>query len=125
MKTKCLIVLLVAFFVGFTTFSYAAERDHRDGNAHENQRIQGLDQRLRSAHEGINRGMKYGSLTREEAHRLNRELDNVRDDEARMRADGKLTRNERERLGKELNRLERHISQLKQNDNKKDHDHRR
>ncbi len=125
MRTKCLFILLVAFVLGITTFSYASERDHRDGNMHENQGIQGLDQRLRNAHESIDRGIKYGSLTREEAHRLNSELDSVRDDESRMRADGRLTRNERERLEKELKRLEQRISRLKQNDNKKGNDHRR
>ena len=125
MRTKCLFILLVAFVLGITTFSYASERDHRDGNMHENQGIQGLDQRLRNAHESIDRGIKYGFLTREEAHRLNSELDSVRDDESRMRADGRLTRNERERLEKELKRLEQRISRLKQNDNKKGNDHRR
>jgi septal ring factor EnvC (AmiA/AmiB activator) len=125
MRTKVLIVLLAAFVLGFATFSYAQGRDKGGRNAHENQGIQGIDKRIKNAHEGIERGIKSGALTREEAHRLKSELNSVRDDEARMKADGRLTHQERQRLEKELNRLEKHISQLKHNDNRRDKDHRR
>ncbi len=125
MKTKCLIVLVVAFVLGFTTLSCAQGRDRRGGHENESQGIQGLDQRLRNAHEGIERGIRSGALTREEANRLKSELNSVRDDEARMKADGRLTHKETQRLEKELNRLEKHISQLKHNDNRRDTDHRR
>jgi septal ring factor EnvC (AmiA/AmiB activator) len=50
---------------------------------------------------------------------LKRELDSVRDDEARMRADGRLTHRETERLERELNRLEEHISRLKHNERRR------
>jgi septal ring factor EnvC (AmiA/AmiB activator) len=125
MKTKCLIVLLVAFVLGFTTFSYAQGRDNRGGHQNESQGIQGLDQRLRNAHEGIDRGIKSGALTRKEANGLKSELNSVRNDEARMKADGRLTHQERQRLEKKLDRLEKRISQLKHNDNRRDTDHRR
>jgi septal ring factor EnvC (AmiA/AmiB activator) len=124
MKIKVLIVLLAAFVLGFATFSYAQGRD-KGRNTHESQGIKGIDQRLRNAHAGIDRGIQSGALTREEANRLKSELNRVRDDEARMKADGRLTRQERQRLEKELNRLEKHISQLKHNVNKRDKDHRR
>jgi len=110
MKIKYLIVLVVAFVLGFTTFSYSQGR--------------GIHDRVRLAHEKIDRGIDSGALTREEAHRLKSELNSVRDDEARMKADGKLSHRERERLEKELDRLERHIARLKTNDNKRDNDRR-
>jgi hypothetical protein len=109
MKKKGLIVLLVAFVIGFATFSYAQGRGQEG--------VQNINQRLRSAHEGIERGIRSGALTREEARRLKDELDSVLREEARMKADGRLNRQERQRLDKELDRLERHISNLKRNDN--------
>jgi hypothetical protein len=72
--------------------------------------------RVEMAHRRIERGIRSGALTREEAHRLRREFDQVLRDEERARADGHLDRRERERLGRELSRLERHISRLKNND---------
>ena len=124
MKTKYLIVLLTVLFLSFTTLSYAQGRD-RGRNANESQGIQGIDQRLRNAHEGVDRGIQSGALTREEANRLKSELNSVRNDEARMKADGRLTHQERQRLEKKLDRLEKRISQLKHNDNRRDTDHRR
>jgi septal ring factor EnvC (AmiA/AmiB activator) len=108
MKTRQLIVLLTVCVLGVTTFSYA------EG--------QGIHERVRQAHEQIERGIRSGSLTREEAHRLRNELNSVRDDEARMKADGRLSHSERARLEKELDRLERHIFRAKTND---DRGHRR
>lgn len=133
MKTKYLIVLLVAFVLGLTTFSYAEEGHQRDGRegvreGHQgggHEEVRDIHKRIRTAHEKIDRGIESGALTREEAHRLKGELNAVRDDEARMRADGRLNRHERERLDRELDRLEKHISRLKHNDNRKGNDHRR
>ena len=117
MKTRYLIVLLVAFVLGLglTTFSYAEEGYHGDG--HEG--VRDINNRLRAAHERIDRGIDNGSLTKHEAHKLKRELDAVRDDEARMRADGRLNPHERERLERELDRLEKHIHHLIHNDNRR------
>jgi hypothetical protein len=94
MKIKYLIVLLTVLFLSFATLSYAQGRDQKDRDAHERQGIQGIDQRLRNAHEGIDRGIQSGALTREEAHRLKSQLNSVRDDEARMKADGRLSLDE-------------------------------
>jgi len=123
MKTRYIIALLVAFVLGLTTFSYA--QDHRGGHGSGQEGVQNIDHRINSAHEKIDRGIQSGALTREEAHRLKAELNAVRDDEARMRADGRLSRHERDRLEKELDRLERHISRLKNNDNTRELGHRR
>lgn len=118
MKTKYIILLFTALFLGFATFSCAQGGDHSGG--HEG--IQNIDHRIRAAHEKIDGGIQSGSLTREEAHRLKGELNAVRDDEVRMRADGRLNRHERDRLERELDRLERHIANLKQNDNTRGND---
>jgi hypothetical protein len=105
MKDKRLFVLFAILVLGFTTFCYA------EG--------QGIHQRVMDAHDRIDRGIRSGSLTREEAHSLKNQLNSIRDDEARMKADGRLTYHERERLEKELDRLERHISRAKRNDNRR------
>ena len=54
MKTKCLIVLLVAFVLGFTTFSYAQGRGQEG--------VQNIDQRVKNAHDDIERGIYYTSF---------------------------------------------------------------
>jgi polyhydroxyalkanoate synthesis regulator phasin len=109
MKAKRIIVILAVLVLGFSTFSFA----------------EGIDYRVRQAHEQIERGIKSGALTRDEARRLENELNSVLDDEARMKADGRLNRYERERLEKELDRLERYIASLKSDDDRKDRDGRR
>jgi len=101
--------MLVAFVLGFAAFSYAQGRGQEG--------VQNINQRLRSAHEGIERGIRSGALTREEANRLRDDLDYVRHEEARMKADGRLNHQERQRLDQELDRLERRISSLKHNAN--------
>jgi hypothetical protein len=107
MKKLGLILLVVAFIAGFTMFSYAQGRNPEG--------VQNINQRIRIANDGIERGIRSGALTREEAHALRKELDYVHNEEARMRADGRLNYQERQRLDQELDRLERHIASLKQN----------
>jgi len=116
-KTKYVTVLLIAFILGFTTVAYS--QNHHNERQNERQGVHQIDQRIRDAHERIDRGINSGALTREEAHRLRGELNRVRDDEARMKADGRLTHREAEQLEKELHRLEKHISQLKHNDRRR------
>lgn len=79
-----------------------------------------IDERVDRAHRRIDQGIRSGSLTREEAHRLKEEFSQVRRAERRARADGHLDRRERERLNYELDRLERHISRFKHNDEGRD-----
>ena len=78
-----------------------------------------ISERVEFAHRRIERGIESGQLTREEAHRLREEFHRIREDERRMSADGRLDRRERERLHEELDRLERHISYLKHNDERR------
>ena len=119
MRIRNLIVVLAVFILGIPTVSYAQDRDRRERHENESRGPRDFHPRLRRAHEGIERGIRSGALTRDEARRLNGELDNLRDDEARMRADGRLTNREAERLERELDRLERHISALKHNDRRR------
>ncbi len=72
--------------------------------------------RVDFAQRRIEQGIRSGTLTREEAHRLQEEFSRVRYDENRARADGHLDYRERMRLDRELDRLERHISYLKHNE---------
>jgi hypothetical protein len=107
MKKTRLIVLCIVFIAGFTSYSYA----QRGGSEGE----QNVNQRIRNAHDGIERGIHSGALTREEAHALKNELDYVRNEEDRMRADGRLNLHERQLLDQELDRLERRIARLSHN----------
>ena len=75
--------------------------------------------RVDYAHRRIEHGIRSGQLTREEAHRLKEEFRRVLNDERRMASDGHLDHRERERLNHELDRLERHISYLKHNDERR------
>ncbi len=75
-----------------------------------------IHERVVAAHQRIEHGIRSGSLSRDEAHRLRNQLNYVRDQEARARADGHLDRRERERLSAELSRLENRISRYKHND---------
>lgn len=108
MKTARLLMILIACLLGFASFSFADS----------------IDQRVRHAYGRIDRGIQSGLLTREEAHRLKSELRGIREDEARMLSDGRLSPHERERLHRELSRLERHISNLKRNDDTRRPDYR-
>ena len=120
MQIKHALLVMTVLALGIPTFSYA--QDRRGGRReNESQGPRDFHPRLRKCHERIDRGISNGDLTREEAHRLKRELDNVRDDFERMKADGRLNHRESERLDRELSRLERHISELKHNDNSRRH----
>jgi polyhydroxyalkanoate synthesis regulator phasin len=78
-----------------------------------------VSERVEFARRRIEDGRRSGALSREEAHRLTEEFMMVRRQESRARADGRLDWRERERLDHELDRLERHISQLKHNDERR------
>lgn len=78
-----------------------------------------IAERVNLAHQRIEQGIRSGALTREEAYRLKEEFSRVRYDESRARADGHLDHHERVRLVQELDRLERHISQLKHNNERR------
>ncbi len=78
-----------------------------------------ISERVDFAHRRIERGIDSGQLTRQEAHRLKEEFRSILEEERRMSADGHLDHRERERLNERLDRLERHISYLKHNDDRR------
>jgi hypothetical protein len=80
---------------------------------------QSISDRVDFAHRRIEHGIRSGQLTREEAYRLKGEFHHILEDERRMAADGRLDHRERERLNHELDRLERHISHLKHNEERR------
>lgn len=119
MRIKNLVMVLTVLTLGVPTVSFAQDRGRRERHENESRGPRDFQPRLRRAHEGIERGIRSGALTRDEARRLRGELDNLRDDEARMKSDGRLTNRESERLERELDRLERHISALKHNERRR------
>ena len=100
MQIRRIAMLLAAFVLCLSTFAFASE----------------IDQRVQRAYEQIERGIRSGDITRDEAHRLKGDLRNIREDEARMQADGRLSHREKERLNNELDRLEKQIYRAKNND---------
>ncbi|HPX61294.1 MAG TPA: hypothetical protein PLN25_05940 [Deltaproteobacteria bacterium] len=100
MKSRRITLLLSALILMFATIACASD----------------MGRRIDRAYIHIDRGIKSGSITRDEARRLKRELSEVRETEDRMTRDGRLDRRERERLDRKLDRLEKHIYQAKSND---------
>lgn len=68
-----------------------------------------IQSRIRHAHERIEWNLGKGRISRGEAYRLKRELNNILDTEDRMRRDGRLDRRERDILDRKLDRLNRDI----------------
>jgi polyhydroxyalkanoate synthesis regulator phasin len=69
-----------------------------------------IHSRIQQAQERINHNVGRGNLSRHEAKRLEKELNEIRRTEARMRKDGRLDRREREILDHKLDRLNREIN---------------
>jgi hypothetical protein len=71
--------------------------------------LSNIHQRVAEMHQRIDQGVRSGEITRQEERRLRKELNKIRDDEARMKRDGRLTKQEIDRLNAELDRLSKHI----------------
>lgn len=69
-----------------------------------------IHSRIQHAQERINHNVARGNLSRHDARRLEKELNEIRRTEARMRKDGRLDRREREILDHKLDRLNREIN---------------
>ena len=72
-----------------------------------------IPDRIQHMERRIEQGIRSGSLTREESHRLREELRAIQHRERRMRDDGRLSPRERDILHADLDRLDRHISREK------------
>jgi hypothetical protein len=97
-------IVLGAIAMGLATTAFAQPRGDWHG---------GIRDRVGHAQARIDRGIRDGSLTRQEAGRLQRELNAVLNRADRMRRDGRLDPREREVLHDDLSRLERNISREK------------
>ena len=69
----------------------------------------GVNQRQHNQRERIDQGAKSGELNGREAHRLNQEQRQIREEERAYRADGKLDPAERKDLRQDQNEASRHI----------------
>ncbi|MBK8477401.1 MAG: hypothetical protein IPL39_14200 [Opitutaceae bacterium] len=63
--------------------------------------------------------MARGSLTRQESHRLRRELGDILATIDRMKDDGRLSSRERDRINEKLDRLDRDIRREKRDDDRR------
>ncbi len=78
------------------------------------QRHGSIRERIEQQQERIEQGIRSGSLTRREAAKVQKELDEVRRARARMHDDdGRISHKERERLNHRLDKVERMISREK------------
>jgi hypothetical protein len=105
MKKVILAVICAVVLFGTVAMVYAERGDWRGD----------IRTRIHDAKGKIERGIEQGSLTRQEARGLNKELDGILHKIDRMKDDG-LSRREREIITKDLDKLDRNIAREKRND---------
>ena len=71
--------------------------------------IRDVEQRIVMLDQRIDLGLRNGVLTRDEGRMLRLELQQIKEDAARMLRDGRMTQREKDRLHADLDRLERRI----------------
>jgi hypothetical protein len=103
MKTTILTGLLVAT-MAFTTIAEAQTRTPV------------INRREHRQERRINRGVRSGELTRNEAHHLRNDERRISAERRMARADGRVTRNERRDIRRQENRTSRAIYRDKHND---------
>ena len=79
----------------FSPGAYASDPDHKTHDPKIMERFEHQQKR-------IDEGVKHGSLTTEEAALVQDNLNRIKADEAKLKADGKLTPKERESLNHKL-----------------------
>jgi septal ring factor EnvC (AmiA/AmiB activator) len=77
----------------------------------------GIRTRIQESKQKIQQGIERGTLNRQEARKLNKELGNILYKIDRMKADGRISPKEREKINRNLDRLDRDIFKEKRNDN--------
>ncbi len=107
MKKVILAVICAVFVFGTIATGYAEQADWRGG----------IRFRIQTAKQKIDQGIERGTLTRQEAGRLNEELGNILNKIDRMKADGQLSPVEREQINSDLNRLDMDIAREKHDRN--------
>ncbi|MBL0224151.1 MAG: hypothetical protein IPQ16_00790 [Geobacteraceae bacterium] len=79
----------------------------------------GIRFRIQESRQKIEQGVERGSLNRQEARKLNKELGRILYKIDRMKSDGRVSSRERKRINRDLDRLDRDIMKEKRNDNRR------
>jgi phage gp16-like protein len=79
----------------------------------------GIRSRIQESKQKIIQGVERGTLNRQEARMLNKELGKILYKIDRMKADGRISQKERERINRDLDRLDRQIFKEKRNDDRR------
>jgi septal ring factor EnvC (AmiA/AmiB activator) len=112
MKDRFLI-FWVAFFCACWMVAGSADLSYA-------QRQSSIRERIEQQQVRIEDGIRSGSLTRKEAAKVQKELDEVRRARAKMHDDdGRISHKERERLNNRLDKVERLISREKHDSQKR------
>lgn len=107
-KVLCAMICAVVLF-GLAAMGYAERGDWHGG----------IRDRIREAKQSIDRGIERGRITRQEAQKLNGELDEIVAKIDRMKGDGRLDEREREKINRDLDRLDRDIKREKRDDDRR------
>jgi len=92
------------------------ELNHTNREIHRYRRnTPNIDQREQRQQNRVAAGLKNGSLTSDEAAKIERDEAKIQRDEAAAKADGVVTRRERAKLNRELNHTSREIRRDKHN----------
>ena len=79
----------------------------------------GIRSRIQASKQKIDQGIEQGTLNRQEARKLNKELGKILNKIDRMKADGRISQGERERIKRDLDRLDSDIFKEKHDDNRR------
>jgi septal ring factor EnvC (AmiA/AmiB activator) len=109
MKRVILAVICAAFVFGTIAIGYAEQGDWRGG----------IRSRIQESKQKIERGVAQGTLNRNEARRLNKELGRILNKIDRMKADGRLSQRDRDKINRDLDRLDRDIYKEKRDDDRR------
>ena len=99
------VVMVGLPMVLFSAGAYASEPDHKLG----------IEQRFENQQKRIDDGVKKGSLTTEEAALVQDNLNRIKADAAKLKADGKFTPKEKESLNHKLDLNGQMIKKEKKN----------
>jgi peptidoglycan hydrolase CwlO-like protein len=79
----------------------------------------GIRSRIQASKQKIEQGIEQGSLNRNEARRLNKELAKILGKIDRMKSDGRISQGERNKINRDLDKLDRDIFKEKRDDNRR------
>jgi septal ring factor EnvC (AmiA/AmiB activator) len=79
----------------------------------------GIRSRIQESKQKIEQGIERGTLNRQEARKLNKELGKILNKIDRMKADGRISQGERDNINRDLDRLDRDIFKEKRDDDRR------